>query len=71
MIFMNWTYGYDWESDYQTADALADVMTNSPYLKDGANLLMHDRIWSKDALESIVAGLRDNGYRLVNPNEIK
>ncbi|MGG3574453.1 polysaccharide deacetylase family protein [Bacillus gobiensis] len=42
MIVMNWTYGYDWESDYQTADALAHVMTNSPYLKDGANLLMHD-----------------------------
>ncbi|MCL7746307.1 polysaccharide deacetylase family protein [Halalkalibacter alkaliphilus] len=70
MQSMNWTYGYDWENEYQEADALADIMVNSPLLTKGANLLMHDRMWTKEALEDIVIGLREQGYEIVHPNEI-
>ncbi|MGR9050314.1 polysaccharide deacetylase family protein [Halobacillus faecis] len=67
MLVMNWTYGYDWESDYQDAQALADIMVNTPLLNNGANLLMHDREWTNKALGSIADGLRDKGYELLDP----
>lgn len=71
MVVMNWTYGYDWEPDYTNAEALADIMINTPYLSAGANLLMHDREWTNEALETIVTGLRDKGYELVDPTTLK
>ncbi len=71
MVLMNWTYGYDWESAYTEADALADIMVNTEYLRDGANLLMHDREWTSGALADIVTGLRDKGYDFVDPNQIQ
>lgn len=71
MILMNWTYGYDWESDYMEADALADIMVNTHLLKPGANLLMHDRKWTLEATPSIIEGLREKDYELVNPHNIR
>lgn len=71
MLLMNWTYGYDWESKYQDANALADIMVNTEYLTDGANLLMHDRVWTAAALTKIVEGLRAKGYEMVDPTTIK
>ncbi|TWI55840.1 peptidoglycan/xylan/chitin deacetylase (PgdA/CDA1 family) [Halalkalibacter nanhaiisediminis] len=71
MTSMNWTYGYDWEANYQNAEALADIMVNTPYLTAGANLLMHDRQWTLGALTDIVTGLREKGYEIVDPKEIK
>lgn len=71
MVLMNWTYGYDWESAYMEAEALADIMVNTEYLRDGANLLMHDREWTSGALADIVTGLRDKGYDFVDPNQIQ
>ncbi|WP_404408907.1 polysaccharide deacetylase family protein [Jeotgalibacillus malaysiensis] len=71
MILMNWTYGYDWEADYQDAAALADIMVNTEYLSPGANLLMHDRAWTNDAITEIVEGLRAKDYSIVDPKTIK
>ncbi|MHC0551951.1 polysaccharide deacetylase family protein [Salinicoccus sp. CNSTN-B1] len=71
MTLMNWTYGYDWEAEYQDADALADIMVNTELLDDGANLLMHDRTWTKDALSEIVSGLRAKEYELIDPANIQ
>ncbi|MBT2687862.1 polysaccharide deacetylase family protein [Bacillus sp. ISL-47] len=71
MLVMNWTYGYDWEKEYQSKEALTDIMVNSPYLVEGANLLMHDRQWTKEALEDIVKGLQNKGYEMANPARIK
>jgi peptidoglycan/xylan/chitin deacetylase (PgdA/CDA1 family) len=71
MVVMNWTYGYDWEKQYQDRDALADIMVNTEFLNDGANMLMHDREWTKDALTDIVSGLREKGYTFVDPQTIK
>lgn len=67
MVLMNWTYGYDWVKEYQSKEALADIMVNSPYLVKGANLLMHDREWTKEALEDIVKGLKNKGFTPVDP----
>ncbi|WP_078547403.1 polysaccharide deacetylase family protein [Litchfieldia alkalitelluris] len=71
MSMMNWTYGYDWEKEFMSKDALADIMVNSPLLLDGANILMHDREWTKEALSDIVKGLRNKDYEIINPNTIK
>ncbi len=70
MTIMNWTYGYDWEEQYQNGAALADIMVNTEFLSSGANLLMHDRSWTLDAQEGIISGLRDKGYTFVDPAEI-
>ncbi|WP_208560156.1 polysaccharide deacetylase family protein [Marinilactibacillus kalidii] len=71
MTLMNWSYGYDWESDYMNADALADIMVNTEYLSSGANLLMHDREWTLEATPAIIKGLREKDYELVDPALIK
>ncbi|EXJ22484.1 polysaccharide deacetylase [Alkalibacterium sp. AK22] len=71
MVLMNWTYGYDWESGYMEADALADIMVNTELLRPGANLLMHDRSWTLEATPAIIEGLRDKDYELVDPDLIR
>ncbi len=71
MVLMNWTYGYDWEKQYMDATALADIMVNTELLRDGANLLMHDREWTAEALPAIVQGLSDKGYDFIDPNDIE
>ncbi|WP_277587282.1 polysaccharide deacetylase family protein [Psychrobacillus antarcticus] len=71
MLLMNWTYGYDWEKQYRDAESLTDIMVNTEYLTDGANLLMHDREWTAEGLQGIVEGLRAKGYDLIDPKTIK
>ncbi|MEX3714306.1 polysaccharide deacetylase family protein [Cytobacillus horneckiae] len=71
MIAMNWTYGYDWEKEYQSKAELTKIMVDTPYLSEGAILLMHDRQWTNDALVDIVKGLKDKGYEMADPNTIK
>ena len=70
MTLMNWTYGYDWVKEYQDSAALKDIMLNTEYLRDGANLLMHDRDWTNNAIVDIAKGLEDKGYTLVDPATI-
>ncbi|UCZ55339.1 polysaccharide deacetylase family protein [Bacillus shivajii] len=71
MQWMNWTYGYDYFEEYMEADALAEIMVETELLLNGANLLMHDREFTKDALEEIVEGLRNKEYEIVDPALIK
>lgn len=71
MEVMNWTYGYDWEKEYQSADALTDIMVNTEYLNNGANLLMHDRSWTVEALPGIIDGLREKGYDILDSKAIQ
>ncbi|MFJ7829917.1 polysaccharide deacetylase family protein [Peribacillus sp. NPDC097284] len=71
MLVMNWTYGYDWEKEYQNDKALTNIMLNSPYLSNGANLLMHDRKWTHDAIEDIVNGFQKKGYTFLDPRLIE
>ena len=71
MTLMNWTLGYDWEADYRDPQALADITIASPYLANGANILMHDRSWTKEALPDIIEGLRNEGYELLDSEYIQ
>ncbi|WP_018921419.1 polysaccharide deacetylase family protein [Salsuginibacillus kocurii] len=70
MISMNWTYGYDWEEEYLEEEALAEQMVETEHLSNGANLLMHDREWSYEALPAIVDGIEEKGYEFVDPDLI-
>ncbi len=76
MVLMNWTYGYDYFEPYMDAKKLTEAMVTGEgpevdvaysLLKPGANLLMHDRDWTNEALAEIVKGLRDSGYEIVDP----
>lgn len=71
ITWMNWTYGYDWENEFMEKEALAEIMVNTEHLTDGANLLMHDRKWTKEALPLIIDGLRDKGYEFIDPDAIE
>ncbi|WP_282020786.1 polysaccharide deacetylase family protein [Planomicrobium okeanokoites] len=71
MVLMNWTFGYDWEQQYMEAGALADIMVNTEYLRNGANLLMHDRAWTAEALPAIIQGLEEKGYEFIDPAAIE
>ncbi|WP_090397206.1 polysaccharide deacetylase family protein [Natribacillus halophilus] len=71
MLGMNWTYGFDWEEEYTDPDALADIMVETEYLQNGANILMHDREWTNEALEDIIIGLEDEGYDFIDPEQIE
>ncbi|MEK3935242.1 polysaccharide deacetylase family protein [Sporosarcina sp. FSL W7-1349] len=71
MLVMNWSYGYDFEKAYMTREKIAEIMVNTELLRNGSNLLMHDREWTADALEEIVLGLREKGYEMVDPLTIK
>lgn len=71
MQSMNWSYGYDYFEEYMEAEALAEIMVEAPELRDGANLLMHDRSFTLEALEDIVNGLEEKGYEFVDPDEIQ
>lgn len=74
VLVMNWSYGYDFKAGYQDADKLTDIMLDpdpSGLLRDGAILLMHDRDWTNKALADIVKGLRDKGYKILDPALLK
>jgi peptidoglycan/xylan/chitin deacetylase (PgdA/CDA1 family) len=80
MVLMNWSYGYDYFKPYFDKDKLVRAMVTGegpevdvPYslLKNGANLLMHDREWTSEALKEIVIGLREKGYEILDPNLIE
>jgi peptidoglycan/xylan/chitin deacetylase (PgdA/CDA1 family) len=70
MMYMNWTFGYDWVAEYQDSKALADIMVNTDLLMDGAIILAHDREWTNEALKEIVDGLRAKGYTFIDPDQI-
>lgn len=74
VLAMNWSYGYDFMADYEDADKLKKIMLKPDppgLLHNGAILLMHDRDWTNEALEDIVKGLRDKGYKILDPALLK
>lgn len=70
MQAMNWTFGYDWMPEYQEATALADIVVNTELLADGANILLHDRTWTADAIPEIIRGLESKGFEIIDPKYI-
>lgn len=80
MLLMNWTYGYDYFDPYMDPEKLTEAMVTGkgpevdvPYslLRPGANLLMHDREWTSEALADIVKGFQEQGYEIVDPSLIE
>ncbi|OEH93889.1 polysaccharide deacetylase family protein [Bacillus solimangrovi] len=71
MLLMNWSYGYDWNKEYMNAEAIANIMVNTELLRNGSNLLMHDREWTAAALGQIIDGLREKGYEMLDPSLLK
>lgn len=77
MQWMNWSYGFDFVKGYMEATALTEIMLDpgkdgeAVSLSNGSNLLMHDRHFTRDAIEGIVKGLREKGYEIVDPMLIK
>jgi peptidoglycan/xylan/chitin deacetylase (PgdA/CDA1 family) len=67
MTWMNWSFGYDWQGEYQDPAALADITLNTELLGDGANILMHDREWTAAAVPEILDGLIEQGFTIVDP----
>lgn len=70
MTWMNWSFGYDWMSEYRDPSALAEITLTTPFLKNGANILMHDREWTAEATPAIVDGLIEQGFTIVDPKTI-
>lgn len=70
MTWMNWSFGYDWEQQYQDPAALTDITLNGPLLSDGSNILMHDREWTAEAVPDIVDGLLEQDFTIVDPSLI-
>ncbi|MFD1066104.1 polysaccharide deacetylase family protein [Oceanobacillus locisalsi] len=80
MVLMNWTYGFDYFEPYQDADKLTEALISGEapeigedqsLLRAGANLLMHDREWTNEALGDVIDGLREEGYEIADPNLIE
>lgn len=70
MTLMNWTFGYDFQPGYQDAESLIDITLNTELLYNGANILMHDREWTNEAILPIIEGLEEKGYSFVDPTLI-
>lgn len=67
MQLMTWSFGYDWMDEYLSGPELAEVSLNNDYIRSGANILMHDRSWTLDALPRMIDGYREMGYHIVDP----
>lgn len=71
MQLMTWSFGYDWMDEYLSGPELAHVSLNNDYIRSGANILMHDRSWTLEALPQMIDGYREKGYHIVDPYLIK
>ena len=67
LTLLNWTYGYDDLSAYDTPEALTKITLESPHLSSGATLVFHDRPNTAKAMPDILRGLLDMGYQSVDP----
>lgn len=70
MTWMNWSFGFDWMSEYQDPAALTEITLDNPYLGNGSNILMHDRDWTAAAVPDILDGLIEQGFTIVDPKLI-
>jgi peptidoglycan/xylan/chitin deacetylase (PgdA/CDA1 family) len=67
MQTMNWSNGsLDWE--LKTPEAIADQVLSN--IKNGDNILFHDKQSTADALDRILAELTEQGYQFVLPTEV-
>ncbi len=70
MVLMMWSFVYDIDKENWDADVLADKMLHNDYLRDGANILMHDREWTRDAIDRVIKGYKEMGYGFVDAKQV-
>ncbi|MFB9325262.1 polysaccharide deacetylase family protein [Paenibacillus aurantiacus] len=70
MLFMTWSNGsLDW--DASSKDKPEKVISNvMEQLHPGANILMHELPWTKNALDSLLTKLEEKGYGFIDPATI-
>ncbi|MFC4103758.1 polysaccharide deacetylase family protein [Paenibacillus xanthanilyticus] len=70
LLFMTWSNGsLDW--DASSKDKPKNVIKNvMEQLHPGANILMHELPWTKDALDSLLTQLKEKGYGFIDPAAI-
>nr|WP_148928744.1 polysaccharide deacetylase family protein [Paenibacillus methanolicus] len=70
LLFMTWSNGsLDW--DASTKDKPEKVIANvMEQLHPGANILMHELPWTKDALDNLLTQLKNKGYAFIDPATI-
>jgi peptidoglycan/xylan/chitin deacetylase (PgdA/CDA1 family) len=67
MQTMNWSNGsLDWE--LKTPEAIVDQVLSN--IKNGDNILFHDKQTTADALDQILSQLTEQGYQFVLPTEV-
>ncbi|MDQ0168157.1 polysaccharide deacetylase family protein, partial [Bacillus horti] len=67
MQTMNWSNGsLDWELK-QPEEIVEQVLSN---MKNGDNILFHDKTITAEALEPILKELKAQGYKFVVPTEV-
>lgn len=73
LLYMTWSNGsLDWDlGKVKEEDRPQAVIDNVlKQLRPGSNILMHELAWTAEALDRLLAAIRDEGYRFVDPREI-
>ncbi|GFN30613.1 polysaccharide deacetylase family protein [Paenibacillus xylaniclasticus] len=71
MLYMTWSNGsLDWDSSSKNKPeaVIANVLEQ---LHPGANILMHELPWTKDALDELLTKLEEKGYGFIDPATIE
>ena len=73
LLYMTWSNGsLDWDlGKVKEKDRPQAVIDNvMKQLRPGSNILMHELPWTAEALDGLLAAIRGEGYRFVDPREI-
>ena len=73
LLYMTWSNGsLDWDlGKVKEKDRPQAVIDNvMKQLRPGSNILMHELPWTAEALDGLLAAIREAGYRFVDPREI-
>ncbi|OUN00989.1 MAG: xylanase deacetylase [Paenibacillaceae bacterium ZCTH02-B3] len=73
LLYMTWSNGsLDWDlGKVKEEDRPQAVIDNvMKQLRPGSNILMHELPWTAEALDGLLAAIRGEGYRFVDPREI-
>jgi len=73
LLYMTWSNGsLDWDlGKVKEEDRPRAVIDNvMKQLRPGSNILMHELPWTAEALDGLLAAIRGEGYRFVDPREI-
>ncbi|SIQ48532.1 Peptidoglycan/xylan/chitin deacetylase, PgdA/CDA1 family [Paenibacillus sp. RU4T] len=71
MLYMTWSNGsLDWDLKATKKDPQLVIKNVLEQLHPGANILMHELPWTKEALDSLLTKLEEKGYGFIDPASI-